>query len=208
MTSIAELEKLINETHEHGEQDKTAIATKEAELTKLKDELRGLEELNARRRKELEALKRSAKPFTMYDTIEPSLIPPNPEAVAGYVGGNWPTFNELVTKFPKAKHLSIAVNSAEDAECLDVEAGDASPADVPAWVHRQEARDQRYPVIYASLSTWPQIEAVVGRLQIRRWVADYDGIAEVPAGYNAKQYTDHALGRNLGASICDPHFLP
>jgi hypothetical protein len=62
----------------------------------------------------------------MFDSVDVATVPNNPQAVAGYVGGHWPTYNSLVQKFPKSHHLSIAVNSGEDAECLDIENGDAT----------------------------------------------------------------------------------
>jgi hypothetical protein len=56
-----------------------------------------------------------------------SAIPKTAEAVAGYVGGHWPTYNQLVKDFPHAHKLSIAVFASEDADCLDIEKGDATP---------------------------------------------------------------------------------
>src|ERR1035437_10894647 len=88
----------------------------------------------------------------MFDSVDVGTVPNNPQAVAGYVGGSWPTYNALVAKFPHAHHLSIAVNASEDAECLDVESGDATAAEAPAWVRRQQKRGVWKPVLYTSLS--------------------------------------------------------
>src|ERR1035438_1080131 len=65
----------------------------------------------------IQQIKEAEAPKTvrMYDSVDLNEFPPNPEAVAGYVGGKWPTYAPLVKKFPKAHHLSIAVNAAEDA---------------------------------------------------------------------------------------------
>lgn len=160
------------------------------------------------------------KKFTMYDSIIVNDIPANAEAVAGYVNGHWPTFPVLAETHPHAKRLSVAVFSAADADCLDIESGDARPVDAPAWVRRQRARGVKRPVVYANRSTMPAVvralRAVgINRRMVRLWVADYTGKPHLPLLWwgirptraDACQYTDKALGRNLDASICQPDFL-
>jgi hypothetical protein len=156
--------------------------------------------------------KRKPKPAplavtVMFDSVSLDQFPPNPPAVAGYTSGFWPTYNELVAKFPKAKHLSIAVNASEDADCLDVETGDATPAQAPGWVSRQWVRKATRPVVYANLSTMPEVIARlksygIPRGRVRLWVADYNGKpAKVPEGFDGIQWTDKAYGRNLDQSL-------
>ena len=149
---------------------------------------------------------------TMYDSTEPRSIPADAQAVAGYVGGRWPTYPEMIRRFPHALHLSIAVNSTEDADCLDIETGDATPAKAPAWFRRQKARGSGLIVFYANLSTMPAVVAAMNAAGIHRseyllWVAYYDNIANVPGSFDAKQYFDKALGRNLDVSLCDEDFF-
>ena len=157
----------------------------------------------------------------MYDSVDVAEIPPHAAAVAGYVGGRWPTFERLVVEFPFARRLSIAVASSEDAECLDVERGDAAPADAPAWVERQRARGVKRPVVYSSVSVAPAVlaalrEAGIQRRAVRVWTAHYTGephrctaaCERAFAGVaDATQYDDRALGRRLDASLCAPGFL-
>lgn len=191
------LTELIQATHKRG----VAIAKKIRELTGLE---RALEAINRRRRARLN------HPITMYDSTEPREIPPNPEAVAGYVGGHWPTYPELVARFPKAKRLSIAVNASENANCLDIESGDATPAEALAWCDRQHNRGVRRPCLYANLSTMPAVKAAVGALprsRYRLWVAHYTYVEHLPEGYDACQWTDEAHGRNLDRSICKADFF-
>jgi hypothetical protein len=65
--------------------------------------------------------------LTMFDSTTVADIPSTGmDAVAGYVGGNWPTLPALVKRFPHLPALSIAVNASQDAQCLDVEKGDAT----------------------------------------------------------------------------------
>lgn len=155
----------------------------------------------------------------MYDSVDVAEIPADAPAVAGYVGGHWPTYPSLHGRFPHARRLSIAVNAAEDADCLDVEPGDATPGEVVAWVKRQRDRGVRRPVIYASRDTMPAIIAELDRTGAKRksyrlWSAHYSVGAHIcsratcGAGFtaDATQWTDHALGRNLDESVCGDTF--
>ena len=148
-----------------------------------------------------------ADPLTleMFDSVDPSQIPASAVAVAGYVGGNWPDYAREVQLFPHAHHLSIAVNASEDADCLDVERGDATPEQAPAWVKRQAARGVKRPVVYSSLDNKPAVlqaltSAGATRDQYRVWTAHYTDVSHVEPGSDATQWTDHALGRDLDES--------
>lgn len=153
--------------------------------------------------------------ITMYDSIQVSQIPPDATAAAGYVNGNWPTYEALKAKFPHAHLLSIAVNASADADVLDVEQGDATPPQAPGWIKRQFARQACRPVIYANASTMPAVvqaltAAGIVRSSVRLWSAHYTeahicGPASchfpgVPA-CDGTQWTPHALGRDLDQSL-------
>ena len=57
-------------------------------------------------------LKGATMTIQMFDTTTPDEVPTgNVQAVAGYVGGYWPTYARLVQDHPQAHHLSIAVNA-------------------------------------------------------------------------------------------------
>ena len=163
------------------------------------------------------------KQITMYDSVDVRQIPSNAQAVAGYVGGRWPTFGTLAAEWPRSTHkLSIAVNASENADCLDVEQGDASVDQAAAWVKRQKARGVKRPVVYTSVSQAPLLlrtlaRGGVARSDIRLWTAHYTFKAHrcsASCGFgfagsaDATQYSDHALGRNLDASLCSPSFFP
>lgn len=161
------------------------------------------------------------KTVTMYDSVNVTQIPANAEAVAGYVNGFWPTFKSLEIEFPSAHKLSIAVNASVDAECLDVEAGDATADQAPAWVKRQLARGVKRPVVYTSVSQAPLLlrvlsRAGISRSAIRLWTAHYTFKAHrctSACGFgftgeaDATQYSDHALGKNLDVSLCSSSFF-
>lgn len=157
--------------------------------------------------------------IVMYDSIDLSQFPANPQAVAGYVGGHWPTYNELVQKFPHAYHLSIAVQASQRARCLDVEPGDATPAQAPGWFETHADRSQGLPVLYASASSIHQVVSAmagagIGRGEYLLWSAHYNfhehicspGGCGYPAA-DATQWTDKALGHNLDQSACADYFF-
>jgi hypothetical protein len=161
--------------------------------------------------------------ITMYDSIDLSQIPADAAAVAGYVGGNWPTFAKLAGQFPHAHRLSIAVNAGEDAACLDIEQGDATVDQAAAWVKRQQAHGGvARPVLYTSLSQAAAVldalaDAGIARADVRLWTAHYTGAPHRCTGAcgsgfsdtaDATQYTNQALNKNLDASLVADTFFP
>lgn len=164
----------------------------------------------------------NARPFVMYDSVTVADIPSAAVAVAGYVNGHWPTFPVLADTHRHAKRLSITVFADADADCLDVEGGDAAPAQAPAWVRRQHVRGVKRPVVYCALSSTPAVlaslkHAGIRRSHVRLWTAHYTYRPHrcsplcrfgMWTRADATQYTNRAFGRNLDASLCAPRFLP
>jgi hypothetical protein len=108
----------------------------------------------------------------MFDTALNSQFPAGAAAYAAYVDGgvgNQPNYAYIVTAFPKAQHLSIALFAADNADALDVEPGASAPSDIPGWYARQVARGINRPVIYASVSAMnDDILPVLGQARIDR----------------------------------------
>lgn len=118
---------------------------------------------------------------TMYDSIHASAIPsiPMPDMVAGYIDGEWPDYTTLKSLFPDAVALDIAVFVAQDARALDIENGDATPAQAPAWVTRQRSRGVE-PICYCNLNTYPSVLAEFQKQNVHIpmwWIAYYDNQA-------------------------------
>lgn len=127
---------------------------------------------------------------TMYDGITPARVPAGGDLYAGYVGGQWPSYAGMVTLYPDAVHVSIAVQADEDAQVLDVENFDATPAESVGWAQRQRERGQ-VPTVYCNTSTWPAVQAAFAAAGVDLpvwWAAQYDGVAQLVPGSIAKQY--------------------
>jgi hypothetical protein len=163
--------------------------------------------------------------ITMYDTIYNNQFPAGAQAYAAYVDGglgNQPNYAFIVNTFPKAEHLSIALFSGNNADALDVEAGAATPGEIPAWCTRQRQRGIQRPCIYANASTMqgsvlPVLsQAKIARSTVRLWTAHY-GLGEHICGPSScgalsieadgTQWTSSALGRVLDQSELQASFF-
>lgn len=121
---------------------------------------------------------------TMYDAINPAGIPANPPMVAGYDDGRWPDFATMVTMFPHAIHVPVTVFASDnEGIVLDVETGDATPAQAPGWVLTRRAAGVD-PSVYCNASTWPSViqAFLAARVAMPHWwIAQYDGNTTLPS---------------------------
>ena len=164
-----------------------------------------------------------ARYVQMFDSVTVDAIPARAEAVAGYVGGQWPTYKTIVAKFPHAKHLSIAVTAQESAECLDVEPGDAAIGQAPGWLKSPLAKTANTPkpVLYTSLGQAQALIAACAAAGIPRsgyllWTAHWTKTPhlcgpECGLGFtghaDATQYDNRYDGKNLDVSHVRPGFF-
>lgn len=160
--------------------------------------------------------------ISMFDSVTVSELPSGSAyAYAGYIGGNWPTYNAVKAKFPGHQVLSIAVNASETAQALDVEAGDATAGQAPGWYSRMKAAGVSRPCFYASISNMQQVinaleDDGIARSSFRLWSAHYSGSSHVcgPSScgesriaMDGTQFTDTAMGRNLDESLLVADFF-
>ena len=78
--------------------------------------------------------------LVMFDSAEDTEFPRGAQAYAGYVDGqiaSQPNYSWIVAEFPNAHHLSITLSAGEDADCLDIENGAATPGQAAGWWQRQ-----------------------------------------------------------------------
>ena len=134
----------------------------------------------------------------MHDAVQASRIPPGATMVAGYCDtiripqwthADW-------ARFPGAVQVRIAKKaSTNDGHVLDVELGDATPAQAPGWVQMRR-RAGADPTVYCNSSTWPAVRAAfraAGVAEPHYWIARYDGNPAIPQGAIAKQYINTAF---------------
>jgi hypothetical protein len=161
--------------------------------------------------------------MTMYDAVDVSALPPGADAYAGYLDGAFQTFAELRRRFHgNGTHLlSVAVFASGTADCLDIEAGDATNAEAPGWVKRQLAGGAGRPCLYTSVSNMDVLVAAltragVGRAGVRLWSAHYGQGRHICGpgtcglsrhACDGTQWTDAALGRSLDESLLRTNFF-
>ncbi len=120
----------------------------------------------------------------MQDAIYVSDLQAGMDAYAGYVAGSWPTYETVVAAFPAAKHLSISPFSSMAADCLDIEAGDATNDEAAAWLHGWRPTNTPLPVLYTSIGNAAELIADLAaagwaRSKYLLWSAHYAGFQHV-----------------------------
>jgi hypothetical protein len=142
----------------------------------------------------------------MYDGISDdaaaiAAIPSAIGLVAGYDDGDYAWAAADWDRFPNSVHVHIAVHaSTNSGSVLDVENGDATPADAVSWVLTRRAAGAD-PSVYCNQgdpdSGWPAVRAAFQGLAVPEphyWVAAYvsdpSRVPAVPAGAVALQYYD------------------
>lgn len=139
------------------------------------------------------------------DSIKPTDIPvAGTQLAMGYVNGpisQWPT--DAWSRFPDAVKVTIdVVGDRPDADCLDIESGDATIGTAVTWVRDKLARKESYPpVLYcnrASLTLLFNALAAAGfhvEHDFRLWIATLDGSKTVTdmTGVTAVQYAGQSL---------------
>lgn len=127
----------------------------------------------------------------MYDGITPSSVPTGASLYAGYVDGKWPSAAGLSKRFPNARVVGIAaLPSTNNGIILDVEKGDATPAQSVDWVlmRRKAGVD---PTVYMNTSTWDDVRAAFQARKVPEphyWVAAYSSSSAIPSGAVAIQW--------------------
>lgn len=130
---------------------------------------------------------------TMYDSIDATAIPADAEMVAGYVDGKFVWPQSSWDRFPSAMKVRIAVfASTNDGTVLDVENGDATPAQAPGWLKNRLAAGERRPTIYCNRDTRAAVETACQGIQHDLWIATLDGTENIP-GTVAVQYAGSAI---------------
>jgi hypothetical protein len=164
----------------------------------------------------------SERLISMFDSVTVGDLPRGELAYAGYVDGQWPTWDELRAWAPRARLVSIAVHPASRALILDVESGDAGPQDVAGFVRAGHERGLWAPGFYTSLVNVGEVldrlhSAGIPRNRFRVWTAHWTGVAHLcsPAcaptmntTAGATQYLGASPSTHFDVSVCSHRFLP
>jgi hypothetical protein len=148
------------------------------------------------------------KPYVMYDSVTPGSLPANQPA-AVYADGAYAASASQVAGHHSV--LWIDTNGSDpNANVLDVEPGDATPAGAATWVQAHLAKQPHsVAIIYTMRSDWSAVQDAVGGLpsseqsHVRYWIADPTGVAHVVPGSSATQWY---WGTSYDASTANPNF--
>ncbi len=147
-------------------------------------------------------------PYQIYDSTTPSSIPAGQQA-AVYANGTYAASPSQVAGHPNT--IWIDTNGSDpSANALDVEPGDATPAQAGQWV-AQKLTDtpNQVAIVYTMRSDWPAVQAAVGQLpqwmqsHVRWWIADPTGVPHMVPGASATQWY---WGPNYDISTANPGF--
>jgi hypothetical protein len=147
-------------------------------------------------------------PYQFYDSTTPSSIPAGQQA-AVYSNGAYAVSPSQVAGHPNT--IWIDTNGSNpSANALDVEPGDATPAQAAQWV-AQKLTDtpNQVAIVYTMQSDWPAVQASVGQLpqwmqsHVRWWIADPTGVPHMVPGASATQWY---WGPNYDISTANPGF--
>ena len=150
----------------------------------------------------------SSKPSTIYDSVTPSSIPAGKDA-AVYADGSYQASAASVSGH---KHvLWIDTNgSRTDADVLDVEPGDATPAGAAAWVKAKLTKDPAATaIVYTFKANWgPTISSIDAlpaamKSHVKYWIADPTGTPHILPGAEATQWY---WGPSYDISTANPGF--
>lgn len=137
---------------------------------------------------------------SMYDALDVAAIPKGATIVAGYIDGNWPTYDAVVAAFPQAEHVSIATGATggAGARVADCENGDFTPQTAAGWAKAEVDAGRRPTIYYAKSSAGAVAQALKGAgvalSAVDYWVADWTGTAHLIEGSVATQWASPSTG--------------
>ena len=154
------------------------------------------------------AAKRLTHPYRIYDSVTPSSIPAH-QAAAVYSTGAY------YARPSQVRHLGHTLwidttGRNYSASVLDVEPGDATPAQAASWAwHRLRANPHAIARIYTMRSQWGAVQSAVSHLpswmrgNVRWWIADPTGVPHIVPGAQATQWY---WGQSFDLTLAKPGF--
>jgi hypothetical protein len=147
------------------------------------------------------------KPYLIYDSVTPQLIPAGQNVATYATGGYAVPASEVAGR----NVLWIDTQGTDTgAQALDVEPGDATPSIAASWAYQKlSASPDAIARIYTYLSEWPAVKAAIATLpqqmqsRVHYWIADPTGYEHVVPGSYATQWY---WGKNWDISTALPGF--
>ena len=130
-----------------------------------------------------------------YDSVTADAMPDNGDFYCFYSTGSFANGTAVKADHPDKKYIGITptISDIAGADCLDIENGDATPADAPTFVKNADPSSLNLPMLYASESNVAAVISACTAAGIARdkyyiFQALWNGVAAVPAGVDAAQY--------------------
>lgn len=153
-----------------------------------------------------------------YDDVTAGLIPSTAQFVFYYTDGRYANLTAVKARCPSATFIGIAVTASDNAQVLDIENGDATNAQAPAWVKRQLAAGTKRPVLYTSAGNAQALinECAangVARSSYALWTAHYNQVSHVCGPFerypqaDGTQWTSTSGGKSLDQSLLNDSFF-
>jgi hypothetical protein len=148
-------------------------------------------------------------PTTIYDSTSPSTVPAG-QHVAAYSNGAYQATTSSVQG--RGNVLWIDTNGSDPhASALDVEPGDATPAQAAQWVNAKLTASPRTDaIIYTFKSDWTSVQDSISQLpqseqsHVKYWIADPTGTPHIVPGAAATQWY---WGSNYDITQATPSFF-
>ena len=146
---------------------------------------------------------------TIYDSTNPQAIPAG-QQVAAYSNGSFQASGASVQG--RGNVLWIDTNGSDThASALDVEPGDATPAQAAQWVSAKlSASPNSDAIVYTFKSDWSTVQGDINGLpswmqsHVKYWIADPTGTPHILPGASATQWD---WGSNYDISSAQPGFF-
>lgn len=131
---------------------------------------------------------------TLFDSTDLTAIPLTVDSpytlIGSYCNGRYAvSLADAVARFPTSQHVRINVTGDPSlGNCLDVETGDATPADIDPWAAGRRAAGIGNLAVYCNRGN---LAAVLGTSHepVFHWVATLDGTLVIPAYLPMRQPT-------------------
>lgn len=132
------------------------------------------------------------------DAVDASHLDPNATHAVYYADGAFANRAAVAARCPHAKLYAITVHglTGPGIFACDSETGDLTVPETEAWVAEQVRLGVRLICVYANLNRWLNegLKAALDKYghRIRRWVADWNNVPQIPSWADADQFFSDA----------------